>query len=80
MAALEAEVDTLAEETEAVRAVAGRIDDLEALVEGLRESLPDLDELPDLLAYLDELRELIPDLDELGGLLEQVEDIGDLLP
>ena len=65
VAALEAEVATLEEETAAVRAVAGRLDELEDLIEGLRESLPDLDELPDLLAYLEELRELVPDLDDL---------------
>ena len=59
--------------------VAGRIDDLEALVEGLRESCPTSTScrsprLPRRAARAHTR------LDELGGLLEQVEDIGDLLP
>jgi Tfp pilus assembly protein PilO len=67
---LESQVDTLEEETAAVRAIGLRLDDVEELIDGLRARLPDLDEL----------RALLPDLEGLRGLLDRLEALEGILP
>ncbi len=51
------EIDTLESETAAVRAIEGRLTDIEGLLQGLADRVPELGELQTLL---DQLRGLVP--------------------
>jgi hypothetical protein len=51
------QIDTLEADTDAVRAIESRLDDIETLIQGLVERVPELGQLQELL---DQLRGLIP--------------------
>ena len=51
------QIDALEADTDAVRAIESRLDDIEGLIQGLVEQVPELGQLQELI---DQLRGLVP--------------------
>jgi outer membrane murein-binding lipoprotein Lpp len=65
---LEEQVDRLESDNAALRSLAGRIEDVERLLDEVRDRLPELDEIRERLPELDELRALLEQLTGLVGI------------